>query len=288
MDNKRRQRNLNLTLLGLTAASIGMFTYSNVYLPNFAEKDKVTIYIAKQDIPANVDLEANMFKEEEIDKDSLIPGSVTNLKQVEGKQLKGHLSRGELLSKYRFSDTVESDGPLIAELLIPTSIPLQHNDMIRVYVQYVEGGKVIVKELFNKKKVIAKDRINSDSSIVQKVEDATSTAVSSSSDGNVIFVRLTDKEAMDYQEAVNTGTLYAVKITNEEETTESPKVQVSEYNIKEDVEESNGGIGSYIVKENDTLASIAKKNLTTEERIIALNDGKSEFKVGEEIKVPAN
>lgn len=288
--DKKRYRNLNLMLIGFATISVGMFAYSNIYLPNFADKEKVSVYVAKQDIPANVDLEPGMFKEVKVSEDSLIPGSVTDLKQIEGRQLKGFLESGELLSTTRFSDTNESDGPLIAELLIPTTIPLQHNDTIRVYVQYKENGKIIVEELFHEKKVIAKDRINADSSIVQKIDEATSTAVSSSNEGNVVYVRLTDQEAMDYQEAVNTGTLYAVKVTHEEdESTLSSGVQVSKYDAKKEEETEKGGTTAlYEVQKGDTVSTIAKKFTTTEERIIALNDGRTDFKVGEKIKVPGN
>lgn len=290
MDNKRRQRNLNLTLLGLATASVGMFAYSNIYLPNFAEEEMVTVYVAKQDIPAKVDLEPSMFKEVKVAEDSYIPGSVTSLKQIEGKQLIGHLESGELLSTQRFADSVESDGPLIAELLIPTSIPLQHNDTIRVYVQYKESGKVVVKELFHEKKVIAKERINEGSSLTKKVEDVTNAAVTSSNNESVVYVRLTDKEALEYQEAVSTGELYAVKVTHEEdESTLSSGVKVSKYNAKEkDKVETDGTVASYEVQDGDTVTSIAKKFNTTEERIIALNDERTNFKAGEKIKVPGN
>lgn len=293
MDNKKRQRNLNITLIGLATASVGMFTYSNVYLPNFAPEDTVTVYVATQNIPAHVDLETSMFKPVKISEDSYIPGSVTNMNQIKGKQLSGQLEKGELLSSERFAKENESDGPLIAELTIPTTLPLQNNDTIRVYVQYVDGKKVSVEELFHAKKVIAKDKIAGDTSVVKKasdkVDDATNTAVSNSNDGNVVYVRLTDKEAMKYQEAVNTGTLYAVKVAdNEDESTLSSGVAISKHEAKTDKDDRGGSVALYEVKEGDTLTSIAKQFMTTEDKIVSLNNGETHFKVGEKINVPGN
>lgn len=291
VDNKKRQRNLNLTLIGLATASIGMFTYSNVYLPNFAPDKTVNVYVAARDIPAHVKLEKEMFKTIKVDEDSYISGSITNLSQIEGKQLSGKLEQGELLSQERIAVDEQSDGPLIAELSIPTTIPLQNNDTIRVYVQYVENGKVSVEELFHAKKVIARNQVGgSDISIGEKVEKAATEAVSASGEGSVVYVRVTDQEAMDYQEAINTGTLYAVKVADvEDEETLSSGSQTSEHQVKEKQEDKNKGtVALYEVKEGDTLTSIAKDFMTSEDRIVALNDGKTDFKAGDKIQVPGN
>lgn len=292
MDNKNRQRNLNLTLIGLATASIVMFTYSNIYQPNFAEKELVEVYIAAEDIPADVPLEKDMVMGVKIDKESHIPGTITNVEGVLGKQLQGSLLKGELLSEGRISDEEKSDGPLIAEIQVPTTIPLKNNDSIRVYVQYkAKDSKVKVQELFHEKKVISRDNIN-DTTLGQKAVEATESAVGNSSDGNVIYVKLTDKEAMDYQEAVTTGTLYVVKIADvEEKTTLSSGERVSKHDANEESKEdkdSKNTVANYEVKESDDISSIAKKFMTTEAKIAELNDGRTSFDTGDMVNVPGN
>ena len=288
MDNKKRQRNLNLILILLATASMGMFAYSNIYFPNFAEENKVTVYVATQEIPAHVDLEEGMFQAVKVSENSYIPGSITNLSEVLGKQLNGKLEKGELLFHSRIAEESENDGPLVAELAIPTSIPLKHNDTIRVYVQYVQNGKVVVDKLFDAKKVIAREKING-SSVGEKFENATNQVLAANGDSAVVYVRLTDEEVIEYQKAINTGTLYAVKIDGEEDEGSIVEgSQISEYQVKEKQDKNGNTIALYEVKEGDTIQSIAQRFTTTEERIMELNNGKTNFKPGDKIQVPGN
>lgn len=293
MKSKKKQHTLNWILIGLATASVGMFAYSNVYLPKASSEDKVTVYVAKEDIPAKVDLKDGMFKPVKVSKDSYIEGSVTDLKQIKGKQLTGKLEAGELLSVQRISEEVHSDGPLVAELSVNTAIPLKNNDKIRIYVQYVdEDGKLVVEELFHEKRIVSKESLENNASFGQKIEEVANEATRTSNDVNSIFVRLTDKEVVAYQEAVNTGTLYLVKILDEEDQdTLSSGQKVSDRKVKTEsteTDDSSGTVALYQVQEGDTLSTIAQRFMTTEDRIVALNDGKTEFKVGDTIQVPGN
>ncbi|RKO61795.1 LysM peptidoglycan-binding domain-containing protein [Caldibacillus debilis] len=289
MDSKKH-RGLNITLILLASLSVGMFAYANVYQPNFAPKEKVTVYVAAENIPAHVDLSADMFRSVKVDKDSYINGAVTNLDGVIGKQLSAKLLKGEILFKGRIAEESESDGPLIAEIRVPTSMPLRHNDTIRIYVQYIEeDGKVTVEELFHEKKVISRDVLANSKGLGNMAEQLAKEAVSTSSDGSVIYVRLTDEEVMEYQKALNTGELYVVKVEGEEagETMSSGKT-VSERPAKEKDDEKTHSVGYYEVQEGDTVESIAKRFMTTPEVIVELNGGATKFKTGQRIKVPAN
>jgi|HigsolmetaAR206D_1030411.scaffolds.fasta_scaffold00003_68 LysM repeat protein len=292
MESKKRHRGLNITLILLAGLSVGMFAYANVYQPNFAPKDKVTVYVAAEDIPAHVDLSADMFKAVKMDKDSVIPGAVTNLNGVIGEQLSGKLLKGEMLFKDRIADKSESDGPLIAEIKVPTTMPLKNNDTIRVYVQYTNAdGKVVVEELFHEKKVISRDVLANGGKFGNMAEQLAKEAVSTSSsnDGNVIYVRMTDKEVRKYQEAVNTGELYVVKVDGEEEdNTPNPEKTVSERPAKAKENGKPHSVGYYEVQKGDTVKSIAKRFMTTPEVIAELNGGSTNFEVGQRIKVPAN
>lgn len=288
---QNKQRNLNITLTLLATLSVGMFGYANVYQPNFVEENTVDVYVAKDDIPEKVTMEAGMFEKTQLEESAYIPGLVTDLNSFVDKQLTGELKAGEFLFEQRIDTEVHNDGPLIAELLIPTSIPLEHNDKIRVYVQYPEDGKMTIEELFNEKRVISRDNVKNGKSSI--VEDTVTAATSTSAnEGNMVYVRLTDKEVIAYQEAVNTGTLYAVKIedTESKETVSSGKA-VSERDVIKDEEADNSSSNSvaiYLVEDGDTIEGIAKKFYTTEERIKELNDGKESFSTGDEIHVPGN
>lgn len=291
MNKDKKKRTLNSTLVGLAALSVGMFSYSNFIAPQIAENNKVTIYVANQDIPANTNLTEDMFKTVSINKNSYVDGSVTNVREFVGKQLKGKLESGEILSTYRLSDKLSKEGPLIAELRIGTNIPLHNNDVIRVYVQHNENGKVVVEELFHRKQVISESVLENNFSLSKQTNKfISSTASMDSGDTNRIYVRLTDKEAMKYQEAVNTGTLYVAKIEDEEsDATLSNGIKVSKYDAKENNKETNNGsVALYEVQQGDTISSIAEKFLTSEKRIASLNNGKTEFEVGEKIQVPGN
>src|SRR5699024_5106141 len=106
---------------------------------------------------------------------------------------------------------------------------------------------------------------------------------------NMIYVRVTDKEAMAYQKAVNTGTLYAVKVEdNETENTLSSGSETSSRNVVSDSEKSQKTYASYEVKSGDTASSIAEHFMTTEDKLGELNDGDLNFKQGDIIKVPGN
>lgn len=290
MDTKKKHQGLTITLIFLAIAAVGMFIYSNIYLPNFAPKEMVTIYRAVEDIPAHVDLHANMFKPERIEKRYVPDGAVTDLSVLnETKQLSGKLFKGEILFKNRFADELESEGPLIAELLVPTTMPLQHNDTIRIYTQYInEEGKVVVETLFPEKKVISRDALSKNGkSFGEVAEEFAREAVSSSSDGSVIYVRLTDEEVREYQEALNTGNLFVVKVTSEEDTKVSEKT-VSERPAKKGDKKQSGEVAFYEVQEGDNLESIANRFMTTPEVLAELNGGNVSLEPGKQIKVPGN
>lgn len=292
MDSKKKYRRLNTILIVLGILSVLMFAYANVYQPHFAPKERVTVFVAKEDIPAFVDLTQDMFEPVHVEKQSVPKGAITNLNDVLGKhQLSGKLYKGEMLFKNRLADPTDSDGPLIAEIQAPTSIPLKHNDSIRIYVQYInEEGKVVVEELFHEKKVISRNVLQNGSSIGDRAEQFAKDAVSASNDGNVIYVRLTDQEVLKYQEAINIGELYIVKIDGEETEADlgSSKTVSDQPAKQQETEESNVEVGYYEVQEGDTVETIANRFSTSPEVIVELNGGSSDFNPGDRIKVPAN
>jgi len=291
VDSKKKYRRLNTILIVLGILSVLMFAYANVYQPHFAPKEQVTVYVAKEDISAFVDLTRDMFLPVRVDKNSVPKGAVTNINDVVGKhQLSGKLYKGEMLFKNRLAEPADGDGPLIAEIQVPTTIPLRHNDKIRVYVQYVnEEGKVVVEELFHEKRVISRDVLQSGASIGDRAEQFAKDAISPASDGNVIYLRLSDEEVLKYQEAINIGELYVVKIDGEESGEGlSTKKTVSERPAKQQEEVGKVEIGYYEVQEEDTVETIADRFSTSPEVVAELNGGATDFKPGDRIKVPAN
>lgn len=299
MNLKKNEKRINYTLIGLATSSILMFGYTNIYVPNFSTKEVVNIYVANEEIPANVELTTDMFKAISIDKTSYIQGTVTNINEIVGHSLSGKLEAGEVLFSQRISDEIDSDGNLIAELIVPTTIPLSQNDKIRVYVQRIEGSKVTITELFHSKNVISRDNVakNTLSNTVNTMVSATEV---SSQNSSTIYVRLTEDEVVKYQEAVNTGTLYVVKVDADESESELSTTQEVENNeetenytsthkvVEQPNTQSTTGLATYVVQDGESMSTIAEKFHTTEDKLQSINNGKTELTVGETVNVPSN
>lgn len=289
MKYKHNQQNLNIVLLLLVALSVLMFTYSNFIAPKLEKKSVVNVYVAKENIPTGVELQADMFTPIKVEKDSYIEGSVTRIQDVVGKSLKGQLKAGELLSTYRIQEgKVDGDGPLVAELKISSSLPLSDHDLIRVYVQRKVGGKNVVEELFHEKRVLSKATLKAKFSLTEQTNKVITGSTDPSDNGiPSIYVRVTDKEALEYLQAVNSGKLYIVKILDEEDK-ESVSNGKSVSTYPANIEDEENTTALYEVQEGETISDIADKFKTTEEKIAELNDGKTKFSVGQAIQVPGN
>lgn len=288
MNNKKYKTTMG-TIAGLMVLSGGMFAYENVYVAKQKEANKVSIFVAKEDIQAHTLVKPDMFMSIPIDNTSVLNGYVLDLKSISGKTLKGGILKGEPLTKQRLAQKDKtSNGELMLQITPDSIGDVGANDNVRIYVQLVneESGEVTVKELFENKKIVGKE--TTEQSLLGGGGHDDSTAF------NIIA---TEKEVKDYFVAKQTGTILVVKIneldTDEISSTGVEKFDANSEEVKKATKDSGNNsegqaIKTYTVEEKDTLASLSLKFKTKKETISALNNGKDSFDVGEMIQVPAN
>jgi LysM repeat protein len=276
------------TIAGLMLLSGGMFAYENVYVAKKEKANKVTIYIAKQDIQAHTAVKADMFVPIPIDNTSVLRGYVLDVNSVVGKELKGGLLQGEPLTQQRLDEKNASKVGNMMLKIEPDSVgDIKANDNVKVYVQLEneDTGEVTVKELFDNKKVIGQKE--SESALLTGNQEK----------NNFLNIIASEAELKDYYVAKQTGLILVAKI-NEVDTGEISSGDVEKFDAKsEDVKNATKGasdksegqaVSTYTVKDGDTLESLSLKFKTKKDTISALNNGKEEFDAGEMIQVPAN
>lgn len=283
-------------LAGLTVATVAMFSYQNIYVPNVILDKEKLVYVARDDIPAYTKVNSNMFKPVPVSERSVVKGSVTDINSVNGKQLSGSLKAGELIFETRLTSDEIPEGELLTEVKIESKLPLKDNDNIRIYVKSKDTGNLFtVEELFKSKKVYTKNTIFgiADDGSQQSAET-----------GMEFFLKLTQQEVLKYEEAVSTGTIVAVKVLDDEEVSKNV-TSTTDTNVDSDIdgdieadtklvsdkqpiedEESRGTV-EYTVKDGETMKDIAEKFVTSENEISEMNDGISEVEAGDKVLVPA-
>lgn len=273
-------------LSGLTLVTVGLFSYQNIYVPNVVLDKEVLVYVAKSDIPAYTEIDDKMFQAVPIAERSLLSGSVTDISSVIGKQLSGSLKKDEMLFETRLTMDEVPEGELLTEVKITSRLPLEDNDNIRVFVKFQgDGNRFTVKELFTSKKVFTKD------TIMGIPEDGSQQTESGT--GMEFYLKLDQNEVLQYEEAVSTGTIVAVKLIDDDEVSKSVEpdgsdVQTELVSDRQPVEETaKRGSVEYTVKEGETMKTVADKFVTTENKISELNAGKGELEAGDKILVPA-
>jgi hypothetical protein len=291
---KKKMSTQGKILAGLSVATVAMFSYQNIYVPNVVLDKEELVYVARDDIPAYTKVTASMFQAVPQAERSVISGSVTDINSVEGKQLSGSLKAGEQLFETRLTTDTIPEGELLTEVKIESKLPLKDNDNIRIYVKSKDKGNLFtVEELFKSKKVYTKN------TVFGIAEDGTQ---QSSNSGMEFFLKLTQQEVLKYEEAVSTGQIVAVKVLEDEEVSknvtsatdtnvevdsdiEADTKLVSDKQPIED-EESRGTV-EYTVKDGETMTDIAEKFVTSENEISEMNDGISEVEAGDKVLVPA-
>lgn len=281
-------------LAGLTVATVAMFSYQNIYVPNVVLDKEKLVYVARDDIQAYTKVTPSMFQAVPVAERSVISGSVTDINSVDGKQLSGSLKAGELLFDTRLTTDEIPEGELLTEVKIESKLPLKDNDNIRIYVKSKDKGNLFtVEELFKSKKVYTKN------TVFGIAEDGSQ---QSSNSGMEFFLKLTQQEVLKYEEAVSTGTIVAVKVLEDEEVSKNvTSATDTNVDIDSDIEadtklvsdkqpiedEESRGTVEYTVKDGETMKDIAEKFVTSENEISEMNDGISEVEAGDKVLVPA-
>lgn len=276
------------TIITLMALSGGLFAYENVYKVHQAEKNKTVIYVAKEDIQAHTVITEGMFEPVEIDNSSVLSSYVTNLKSVVGKELKGGLLKGEPLSQQRLTDKNTENREIVLKIEPDMTGDISTNDNVRIYVQLEnrDTGEIKIEKLFDFKKVIDDGRV-----LTADVKS------NNDKDSKSFNVYASSEEVQNYYLAKAKGSIIVVKLNELDTEPIASNEKVENFDANSEVvkkatksnEASEGqAVITYTVKEGDTLDSLSLKFKTKPETIKALNDGKTEFKAGEMIQVPAD
>lgn len=291
MNNKKYKTTMG-TIVGLMVLSGGLFAYENFYVAKQQEANKVTIYVAKEDIQAHTAITADMFMPLQIDNTSVLKGYVIDVNSVVGKELKGGLLQGEPLTQQRLESKGTSKQGDLTLKITPDSVgDVKANDNVKIYVELTDKdtGEVSVKQLFANKKVL-KDAQTSTSILSANKDDK----------NNGFNITVTGKEATDYFVAKDSGKILVVKIneldtnkisshaTKSKDKFDANSEEVKNASKQSGSESEGQAIQTYTVKKGDTLESLSLKFKTKKETISALNNNKETFESGEMIQVPAN
>lgn len=285
--SKKKMSVQGKVLAGLSLATVVMFSYQNIYVPNVVLEKEKMVYVARDDVSAYTTVTPSMFKAVPVAVNSVVSGSVTDINSIDGQQLSGSLKAGELLFKTRLTTDKVSEGELLTEVKIESKLPLKDNDNIRIYNKYKnKEAQTVVEELFHSKKVYTKN------TIFGIAEDGSQ---QSSDSGMGFFLKLTQQEVLKYEEAISTGQIVAVKILDAEEVKVSANEVKSDTNAEKklisdkqpiEVESSRGAV-EYTVENGETMEDIADKFVTSKNEISEMNDGITEVKTGDKVLVPA-
>ena len=276
-----RSKKINkiVVTMGILASISGaMFVYQNFFLNK--QNENVLIYLAKEDIPAKTLVTNEMFKAVNMPKNGVLSNYVTNIGEINGKELKGGLLKDEPLSKSRLTTKQENSLNLEVKLESDVSIPLKNNDYVNVYVVLKDSqNQVEVRKIFDTKQVKIEG-------VGQDDAGGTETIMS---------IKVTDEELISYYDAKERGKVIIAKnnnidggkdITNEKY---DPKSDEAQNAVKDEGNKDNAvSIVEKQFEEGDTLESLSIKYKTTIEEIKKLNNNKEEFAVGENIVLPAN
>lgn len=276
---KMKNKNIYLiAMIGTFTVGGGLFAYDTFYLAK--QNTEQIIYVAKENIPAKSEIKEDMLKEVSLPSDGVLPTYVTDKKELVGKKLLGGLLKDEPLSKNRLVAEKDLEHQLELKIDYDNQIPLATGDYVNMYVILQgNGGEVTVQKLFERK----------------MVNVATSTA----SDGTVssfYSLKVNEEETISYYNAREKGKLVIVKdksLDGKDDIT-TQKFDPNSDEVKNAVKPSDGkdedGI-SIVTKtfaEDDTLEALAITYKTDVNTIKKLNNDKSDFKIGDEINLPAN
>lgn len=276
MNNKKINK-IIFTMIGLTAFSGALFGY-DMYLNNQTE-EKI-IYVAKQDIPAQTTLKKDMFEPVSIPAQGALPVYVTDLNEIAGKQLKGGILKSEPLSKNRL--TTENDLTNNLQIKIEadeSSIDVNDNDFINLYVILNINGELQIRKVFDTKKINLK------------------TVSSGDSVSSIITMKVNEEEVNKYLDAKERGKIIIVKnnsldgnkdVAEYDPTSEEVKNSTKPVEDNDDNGNPTVAVVTKTFEEGDTLEDLAIKYKTNVDSIKKLNNNKQEFNVGDEIILPAN
>jgi len=275
----RKINKILVSMICLSGLSVGLFAYQNFYLNK--NNENIIIYVAKEDIPTKSILTNDMFKPINIPKSGVLDIYVTNINEIIGKELKGGLLKEEPLTKSRLTTNKDEKYNLEIKLESDVSVPIKNNDYINTYVILKDSqGKVEIRKVFDTKQVFV-DGIG---------------AQSTDSAETIQKIKVTEEELNNYYDAKERGKIIIAKNTSldgQEDITDEkydPNSEEAQNAVKTEGKDEENAVSvvEKKIEEGETLDTLALKYKTTIEEIKNLNNGKSDFKVGDNIILPAN
>jgi pilus assembly protein CpaB len=143
-------------LAGVAAAAVFMYV-RGVQEETQAAEERVSIVVAKEDIPPGTELDAllsgGMFVRTEIPRTSLIRGVVTTLDQLQGQETSSPILAGEQISTVRLRGQAEFGGGVLGipeghkAVTLPLEGPralgglLRTGDHVSIYATFADAGK---------------------------------------------------------------------------------------------------------------------------------------------------
>lgn len=283
--NKAQKNNIYL-IVGLLVLAIGLFAYQNFFMPAQLQAKRAVIYVAGTHLADETVIDtskSDQFKAIQVSEDSVVPGSVTNLESVNGKVIEGGLLEGELLSTSRLADPTDDKGDLYVKIEPDFPVDIRDGENIAVFVngQNEESGESQVVELFSKKQVHASSRV-------------TNIIEGESSQG--YYLRMNDKELVDYYLAKGKGAIIVAKIVPmagdiAEELGATGTLDDLAPKTEEKIEESSKETvveqdGRYEVGEGETFETIAHDLEISVSALKDENPQLNELRAGDKITIP--
>ncbi|MDF2880110.1 MAG: hypothetical protein K0R54_667 [Clostridiaceae bacterium] len=270
--------------------TVGMFLYQNVYSEAQVESNKVSVLIAKKDIPEGTEFNKDNVGQYKINKDFVFADYTlaSDFSKINGKLATADILTNEILNNKKVSNE-NSENKLFTIKVKPdfySDIKVQDN--IRVYVQIFDKKtlETSLYKIFDKKQVL--------SVAILKNNKGTDTLIDS------LEVTVSDEEALNYYNAMKLGEIIALKYNDitEEDKLSVPQFKIDSPEIKklteslaeettkeaESVESTVSKI-SYTVKTGETMETIATSFAITKDEILKDNPGITEVKPGDTIMI---
>lgn len=222
---KSREKIFLVVMILLFALSVTMFYYQNVYKVKEAEKDMVTVLVAKTDISKNTEINEENTKWVKINKELSSKDNVFEKDDISKMKVSADIFEGEFINKKRLKNAFnakEDDkfNSYVINLKPDYSSELVEGDLVKVYVQIVEekDGEKKIKNLlvFDKKEVLEIVGLTENGRVRQGEEQ--------------IKIKVTDKEALSYYNARQMGSVIVLKYQNDISKTdlEIPVIEILE------------------------------------------------------------
>lgn len=290
----RQQKNNIYWIVGFLILSIGLFAYQNFLMPAQQMARQAVIYVATQDLSDDTIIKAEeggQFQALEVAEDSVIPGSVTDLKAVDGQSIEGGLLKGELLTTNRLVEDERERGNLFVKVEPDYPVDIRDGENVHVFVQGNFGtGNVEVKSLFQQKKVYSSSRV-------------TNLLEGESSQG--YYLRMSEEELKDYYLSKSRGAIILAKIsptakdvTKSMVLTNKPLEDLVEKTVDaieetedaeeeiEEVDEPDMPAVRYEAQEGDTYETVAHALELSVEELKAANPAIDTLRTGDFITLP--